>query len=243
MQGAHGVNEADRPTAATKVRDLLAHGGDGGGSIRIPSSCCGLFGIKPSRGRVSSAPRLGHVWEGFSTEGPIARYVRDAAALLDVMEGYETGDPYWLPSPDFPFLQQVEDDPGKLRVGLTTTTPTGVPVDPECVAAAKDAAKLLESLGHSVEEATPEWVDDALTDAFIKVVMTQPAFMLFEEPSQLDPVNAALFEAARELTTLDHLKAITALHAVSRRIVAFWNDYDLLLTPTLALPPVEIRVS
>ena len=116
-----------------------AHGSDGGGSIRIPASCCGLFGIKPARGRVSPAPYGG--LEGFGTSGPIARTVLDAAALLDVMQGYETGDPYWAPPPERPFAEEVGSDPGRLRIAVTTTPPIDVPVDPVCTAAAEDAAQ------------------------------------------------------------------------------------------------------
>jgi amidase len=132
-----------------------AQGSDGGGSIRIPSSCCGLFGIKPARGRVSPAPYGG--LEGFSTSGPIARTVADAAALLAVMAGYETGDPYWAPPPEGPFAEEAGRDPGRLKIALTTSPPIDAPVSPECAAAAADAAALLEQLGHSVEEATPVW--------------------------------------------------------------------------------------
>ena len=117
-----------------------AHGSDGGGSIRIPASCCGLYGIKPARGRVSPAPWGG--LEGFSTSGPLTRTVLDAAALLDVMAGYETGDPWWAPPPERPFAEEVGRDPGKLRVALTFTPPIDAPVASECVTAARETAAL-----------------------------------------------------------------------------------------------------
>jgi amidase len=214
-----------------------AQGSDGGGSIRIPASCCGLFGIKPARGRVSPAPYGG--LEGFSTSGPIARTVLDAAALLDVMAGYETGDPYWAPPPERPFAGEVGADPGRLRVALTTTPPIDAPVDPACAAAARDAASLLEELGHSVDEATPEWDGDQLFGGFMKVWQVMPALQPL--PRELfEPETQALMDAASQLGAVDYVRATAGLRDASRRIVAFFESYDLLLTPTLAQPPVPI---
>jgi amidase len=215
-----------------------AHGSDGGGSIRIPASCCGLFGIKPARGRVSPAPYGG--LEGFSTSGPITRTVADAAALLDVMAGYETGDPYWAPPPERPFAEEVGRDPGRLLVALTTTPPLiDAPVAPECVAAAEDAAALLEELGHSVEQATPPWGDEHLFGLFMTAWQVIPA--LYGKPLEVfEPMTAALIEAAAKTGSIEYVQATARLREVSRRIVAFWDEYDLVLTPTLAQPPVEI---
>jgi amidase len=214
-----------------------AHASDGGGSIRIPASCCGLFGIKPARGRVSPAPYGG--LEGLSTSGPIARSVLDAAALLDVMAGYETGDPYWAPPPERPFAEEVGADPGRLRIALTTTPPIEAPIAPECVASAADAGRLLEELGHSVEEATPPWRDAELMAMFMKAWTVLPA--LYDQPVELfEPETRALIEAASQLNAADYVRATAGMRNVSRRIVAFFDDYDLLLTPTLAQPPVPI---
>jgi amidase len=214
-----------------------AQGSDGGGSIRIPSSCCGLFGIKPARGRVSPAPYGG--LEGFSTSGPIARTVADAAALLDVMAGYETGDPYWAPPPERPFAEEAGRDPGRLKIALTTSPPIDAPVSSECDAAAADAAALLEQLGHSVEEATPPWGDDRLFAGFMKIWQVIPA--LHGQPPELfEPETRALIESALQFGAVDYVRASAGLRDVSRRIVAFFDDYDLLLTPTLAQPPVPI---
>ncbi len=214
-----------------------AHGSDGGGSIRIPASCCGIFGIKPSRGRVSPAPYGG--LEGLSTSGPLTRTVLDAAALLDVMAGYETGDAYWAPPPEQPFADEVGRNAGRLRIAVTTTPPHEADVDPVCAAAAKDAAELLAELGHSVEEATPAWSDPRLFNMFKTVWSVAPA-LYPEDVSSFEPLNRALAEAAMETSAIDYVMSTVGLRTFSRRVVAFWDDYDLLLTPTLAVPPVPI---
>ena len=152
---------------------------DGGGSIRIPASCCGLFGLKPSRGRVSSAP-FGSL-EGLSTAGPMARTVEDAAAFLDVLAGYEPGDPWWAPPPERPFAVTTREPPGRLRVAVTTTPPIDTPVDPECVRAATVAAELLAELGHDVREETPPWREPSLFDLFITVWQVGPALHPVDE--------------------------------------------------------------
>jgi amidase len=213
-----------------------AHGSDGGGSIRIPASCCGLYGIKPARGRVSPAPYGG--LEGFSTSGPITRTVLDAAALLDVMAGYETGDPWWAPPPERPFAEEVGREPGRLRIALSTTPPLEAPVAPDCAAAAEDAAALLRDLGHEVEEATPECGGD-LFPLFMKVWQVIPALQP-HPPELFESMNRALIESTAQTKLVDYVRATAQLREISRRIVGFYERYDLLLTPTLAQPPVEI---
>ncbi|HEY2073872.1 MAG TPA: amidase, partial [Gaiellaceae bacterium] len=152
----------------------IAQASDGGGSIRIPASCCGLVGLKPSRGRVSPAP-----WAsgslGLSTNGPLARTVRDAAALLDVLSGYETGDFFVAPAPERAFLAEAELEPGSLRVAFTTTPPVDGPVDETCAAAVLETAALLSELGHEVREATPPWNAPDLVEHFIRVWQVGPA--------------------------------------------------------------------
>lgn len=134
----------------------MAHATDGGGSIRIPASCCGLFGLKPTRARNPMGPDAGEGWGGASVGHAVTRTVRDSAALLDATSGPDIGDPYWAPPPARPFLQEVGRDPGRLRIAITTRPWNGQPVDPECVEAALAAGRLGERLGHQVEEATPE---------------------------------------------------------------------------------------
>ena len=216
-----------------------AHGSDGGGSIRIPASCCGLFGLKPSRGRVSPAP-YGSGSLGLGTSGPITRTVRDAAALLDVMAGYEPGDFFTAPAPERPFLEEADRDPGRLRVALTTTAPIEAPLDPECETAARDAATLLSELGHEIVEASPPWDTGDLLHHFIRIWQVGPATAGVEDLSLLEPINRALAEDARATSSPEQVSSIIQLQRMARRIVAFWDDVDLVLTPTLALQPVPI---
>jgi amidase len=215
----------------------IAHGSDGGGSIRIPSSCCGLFGLKPSRGRVSSAPFAS--FEGLSTGGSIARSVADAAAFLDVVSGYEPGDSWFAPPPERPFADEVGADPGRLRIGVVATPPIDVPVHADCVEAVRSAADLLARLGHDVGDAAPRWSDTPLLDLFITVWQTSAALYPVD-PQMLTPLNRGLAEAAQATSSVDYALAALQLQDAARRIVAFWESHDILLTPTLALPPVPI---
>ena len=152
----------------------LAHGSDGGGSIRIPASCCGLFGIKPSRGRVSPAPYVSGSLE-LSQSGPLSVSVRDAAAFLDALAGYEPGDAHWATPPERPFLDEVGADPGRLRIAFTTEPPIPFDVDPRVVAVARDAADALAALGHEVVDGGPQWSDETLLSGFAKLWQVGPA--------------------------------------------------------------------
>ena len=216
----------------------VAQGSDGGGSIRNPASCCGLVGIKPSRGRVSPAP-WGSGSLGLGTNGPIARTVRDAAALLDVMAGYEPGDFFVAPEPERPFIAEADLEPGRLRVAFTTRPPIEVPVDEACSEGVRRAAALLTGLGHDVREAAPPWEDPELVPHFIRVWQNGPATMGIDL-GLLEPINRALAEDAVAVSGPELTGSIYRLQSAVRRIVAFWDDVDVLLTPTLALPPVPI---
>lgn len=226
--------------AAALAAGLLpvAHGTDGGGSIRIPASCCGVFGLKPSRGRVSAAPFTS--LEGLSTSGPLSRSVADAAHLLDVLAGYEPGDPYWAPPPERPFAEAATEAPGALRVAVTAEPPVDTQVDPECVAALTSAASLLEELGHNVTETTPPWREPDLERTFIAVWQVGPALHPVDDLSLLTSLNRGLVESASMSSAADYARAVVRLQAVARRTVAFWKDFDVAVTPTLALPPVPI---
>ncbi len=215
----------------------VAHGTDGGGSIRIPASCCGLFGLKPSRGRVSSAP-FGSL-EGLSTAGPLARTVEDAAHLLDVLAGYEPGDPWWTQPPERPFAATHAEAPPRLRIGVTSTPPIDTPVHPDCVRAVETAATFLSDLGHDVRHATPPWQEPDLFHRFIAVWQVGPSLHPVAE-ALMTPLNRGLVEAARVSSAADYARAVASLQALARRVVSFWTEVDVVLTPTLALPPVPI---
>ena len=217
----------------------LAHGSDGGGSIRIPAACCGLFGLKPSRGRVSPAPFVSGSLE-LSQSGPISATVRDAAAFLDVLAGYEPGDAHWAPPPERPFLDEVGADPGRLRIAFTAEPAVPHPVDPALVGVARAAADALAALGHEVVEATPPWVDEGALSAFAKLWQLTPALYPVDDLSQLMPINRSLAEAARETSSVVFAHAVGALQRAARRIVAFWDDVDIVLTPALAMAPPKI---
>jgi amidase len=216
----------------------IAQGTDGGGSIRIPASCCGLVGLKPSRGRVSAAPFSS--LEGLSTAGPISRTVADAAALLDVLAGYEPGDPWWAPPPERPFADEVGAAPSMMRVAVTATPPVATPVESACRDALASAAELLAELGHEVSEATPSWREDDLFDVFITIWQVGPSLYAPDDLSTLTPLNRGLVEAAEATSAARYGRAVARLHAIGRRIAAFWQEFDVVLTPTLALTPVPI---
>ena len=218
----------------------LAHGSDGGGSIRIPASCCGLFGIKPSRGRVSPAPFVSGSLE-LSQSGPLSVTVRDAAAFLDVLAGYEPGDAHWAPPPERPFADEVGADPGRLRIAFTAEPPIPFDVDPRVVSVARDAADALAALGHEVIEATPPWTDESLLETFAKLWQVGPA-LYPADPELFEPLNRDLAARALDGNSVEFARSVIALQRLARNTVAFWfeHDVDVVLTPTLAKLPVPI---
>jgi amidase len=218
----------------------LAHGSDGGGSIRIPASCCGIFGIKPSRGRVSPAPFVSGSLE-LSQSGPLSVTVRDAAAFLDVLAGYEPGDAQWATPPERPFVDEVGADPGRLRIAFTAESPIPFEIDPRVVAVARATADALAALGHDVVEATPPWRDDVIFSTFAKLWQVGPA-LVPGDPSQYEPLNRALAEAAHETTSVEYARSVFALQRLARTVVAFWfeQDVDVVVTPGLGMLPPPI---
>jgi amidase len=217
----------------------VAHGSDGGGSIRIPASCCGLFGVKPARGRVSAAPNVSGSLE-LAQNGPLAASVRDAAAFLDAVAGYEPGDAHWAPTPVRPFLEECEHDPGRLRIAFTTEPPIPTPVEAPVAAVAREAAEALAALGHELVEATPPWTDDELLPRFAYLWQVGPALSPVADEQLLMPLNRALAERAHATSSVEYAQAVAALQRAARRIVAFWDTFDVVLTPGLAKLPVPV---
>ena len=226
----------------------IAHGNDGGGSTRIPAACCGLVGLKEARGRVSTGPVAGHSF--LAIDGVLTHTVADTAAALDVIAGYELGDATWAPPPDGQYAEAAGREPGRLRIGLAVNSPLpDAEVDPVCVDAARDAASLLSSLGHEVEEIEPPWsVGDLLPDftrAFGPLVSMQTLIggkLRGRDTTEddVEPLTWTLYEHALATDTLAHLSAMGRLESVARQIVTFLAPYDAVLTPALARRPVPI---
>ena len=226
----------------------IAHGNDGGGSTRIPAACCGLVGLKAARGRVSVGPDAGESF--LAIDGVLTRTVAETARVLDILAGYELGDATWAPPPASPYAEQMHNDPGELRIGLALNPPLeGAALDPVCETAARDAAVLLESLGHQVEEISPPWGDQDLLPEFTRAFGPLVSFVTWigsqlagREPSteDVEPLTWAMWEHSRELDSITYLAAQNRLEGVSRAVVAFLAPYDVILTPGLAQLPVQI---
>jgi len=229
----------------------VAHANDGGGSIRIPASCCGLFGLKPTRARTSLGPYLGDVNGGLVCEHVVARSVRDSAAILDLLAGYHPGDPYAVPLPARPFLDEVGADPGRLRIAFATEhldlSGGLAPSHPDCVAAVTATAHLLERLGHHVEQASPEalaepeWVPHFLTLWAVGVTtdIDEIARIIGRpiQPDEIEPLTYALAELGRLMSGAAYSTAWRWLHGNARRVATWFEHHDLWLTPTVTEPP------
>jgi amidase/6-aminohexanoate-cyclic-dimer hydrolase len=226
-----------------------AHASDGGGSIRIPASCCGLFGMKPTRARVPSGPHQGEGWGGMSTAHAITRSVRDSAALLDATQGPDEGTPYHAPAPERPYLAEVTTDPGQLRIAVQTETFNGAPTHPDCRDAVVDAAKLCESLGHRVETARLQ-VDAAALGRAAQILIGANVQATTEDAAAaqgrelgtdlVENITFFMVQGARAATAADYARAVRTIHAIGRAVEAFLSRYDVLLTPTMATPPLPI---
>jgi len=240
--GGSAAAVADRWVAA-------AHGNDMGGSIRVPASCCGLVGLKPSRGRTTIGPAFGEYWGQMTHEHVLCRSVRDTAAILDATAGPGPGDPYTAPPPRRPWSEEVGADPGHLRVGVLTGSPY-TPVDPVCVAAARQLADALADAGHEVVDDHPTALDDpSVSLAYITMLSVHVASELARvgrlvgeavTEDDVEPDTWAQAEAGRAVDAVTYWEAIEAMHAWSRQVAGWCADHDLLVTPTMASPPPRL---
>jgi amidase len=225
----------------------VAHGNDGGGSLRIPASCCGLVGLKPSRGRVSRGPDLGDSY--LASDGVLTHTVAETAMLLDVLSGYEVGDATWAPRPVEPYAASIRRDPGRLRVAMTADNALDADTDPECLRAMHETGELLASLGHDVTEDAPALPGKETLRIFTAVF--GPAIGLGiaygellagrpPEDEEIEPLSRAIWEISRGMTSIEYLAALAQLQALARSVIAFFAEYDVLLTPALAERPLAI---
>jgi len=248
---AHTPGGSSGGSAAAVAASMvpMAHGGDGGGSIRIPAACCGLFGLKPTRGRNPLGPFVGEGWHGMVVEHAVTRSVRDSAALLDATQGPDVGAPYVAPPPERPFLEESKREPGKLRIAFTADSLLGSSVHPDCVAAAQDAGRLCERLGHVVEEARPPVDRHLLSRGWLTLVSAETAAEIdlvsrnaARKPraSDFEPGTWMLAQAGRAFRADELALAVHELRMTGRAVARFFEKFDLLLTPTVAAPPPEI---
>lgn len=227
----------------------MAHGGDGGGSIRIPASACGLFGLKPTRARNPVGPEVGEGWGGFVQPHVLTRSVRDSAAMLDATQGPELGAPYAAPPRARPYVEELGASPGRLRIAFSTGSLYGENTHPDCVAAVQDAVKLCQELGHELVEEAPRFDRAELVRAYLVVVAANVAVRLEEigaqmgktvTPADVEPPTWAFAQIGQMLSAADLQKARDTMHRAGRMMATFHERYELFLDATLAYPPVRV---
>jgi amidase len=239
-------NPWDPAAAVAAGLGPLGHASDGGGSIRIPASCCGLVGLKPSRGRVSSGPMVSDVMNGAAVDGCVSHTVADSAAVLDQISAHDPTAWYNAPRPERSFLEEAGRSPGKLRIAFQTTAPTGAPVAQACVEAVERTVATLSALGHDVLEGGPAWpspdeVNAHVREGFMKVWNTGMAYWGVEDWSKVEPLSVAMKEAAEAVDSLEYVKCVAGLQILSRHLVQSWvSDFDVYVTPTIAIEPPEV---
>ncbi|MBV1706893.1 MAG: amidase [Hyphomicrobiales bacterium] len=246
---AHSTGGSSGGSAAAVAARVipLAHATDGGGSIRIPAACCGLFGMKPTRGRMPMGPGVLEGWAGMSTGHCLSLSVRDSAALLDATHGPEPGSPVRIAPPERPFLEEVGRDVGRLRIGFCTRHPAGLATDPEIVKAVSELALWLDRQGHEVSDVMPGFVGKA-GDAQLKIIAANVEVALRSRearlgrplgPDDLEIVTMAIRAMAGHVSASDYINAVTTMHLFGRQAELFFDDFDVLMVPTLSLPPLE----
>ncbi|MEO1268412.1 MAG: amidase, partial [Myxococcota bacterium] len=247
----HTTGGSSGGTAAAVAARIvpLGHGNDGGGSIRIPSAHCGLFGLKPSRGRIPSGPYRAEGWGGLSIDHVLTRSVRDSAAMLDATHGPDPGAPYTARTPDRPFLKEVGAAPGTLRIAYTEEPLFGDTTHPDCVQAVRDAAMLARDLGHEVEEARPDFDRRTLTRAYlflvsagVSVAVQETGHLIGRPPRREDFELATwMFKVLGDsVTASEYVQYRSTALQSGFQLASFFDTWDIFLTPTAALPPVEL---